>query len=186
MSGAIYFDSGRPSNFDEGDFTVEVPGGYNRDPAPMPHFAIVGSVERYFQAMKAYRSSIEAKPTLFWNIMQAETSSIAKHMGRSVRFTSADKAMWDGVWAVEAMTHGCMMKFSQRQDCREWLIDTGDRMLVEHRRDPIWGDNLDGTGRNLLGLILMTVRARVRDDKQKGETNVADAITSPESGAKWY
>lgn len=75
---------------------------------------------------------------------------------------------------------GLMAKFSQNEDLKQMLIDTGDAWLVEcARSDTIWacGVRLDDDkrfdisnwrGQNLLGLALMEVRRRLKetiDDK---------------------
>jgi ribA/ribD-fused uncharacterized protein len=45
---------------------------------------------------------------------------------------------------------------------RKVLFDTGDRKLIEHtHRDSFWADGGDGTGQNMLGVILMKIRAEL-------------------------
>jgi predicted NAD-dependent protein-ADP-ribosyltransferase YbiA (DUF1768 family) len=47
------------------------------------------------------------------------------------------------------------------------LLATGDADLIEHTAtDAYWGDGGDGSGRNMLGKILMEVRARLRANQQ--------------------
>jgi len=70
---------------------------------------------------------------------------------------------------------GNMAKFGQHPDLREFLLGTGDRVLVEASpRDRIWGIGLaagderatspdDWLGLNLLGFALMEVRHQLRD-----------------------
>lgn len=65
-------------------------------------------------------------------------------------------------------------KFSQNEDLREVLLDTGERMLVEASPDDkIWGigfNSEDAEGResewgnNGLGKALMKVRERLREE----------------------
>ena len=54
-------------------------------------------------------------------------------------------------------------KFAQHEDLRQVLLATGDATLVEHtEKDRYWGDGGDGSGRNMLGRILMEVRQELR------------------------
>lgn len=155
----IEFNSGPPSNFFDTDgFLVEVPYGIK---SFSPAWISVQSTERIFQAMKAYYATQESNK-LFWEIVLARNNSEAKRMGRLVRFTEDELAAWNGTWALETMLRSNIAKFTQVEECREWLLNTGDAHLVEHRPDPIWGDNIDGSGKNLLGKTLEVVRALIR------------------------
>nr|WP_052702820.1 NADAR domain-containing protein [Paenibacillus beijingensis] len=50
-------------------------------------------------------------------------------------------------------------KMEQHEEVKQILMSTGNCLLVEHTsNDSFWGDNGDGTGRNMLGQILMEVR----------------------------
>jgi ribA/ribD-fused uncharacterized protein len=71
---------------------------------------------------------------------------------------------------------GLLAKFSQNEDLKKKLIDTGDAYLVEcARTDKIWtcGIKLDDDrrfdasnwdGQNILGFALMEVRNQLKDD----------------------
>ena len=60
----------------------------------------------------------------------------------------------------DVMLKALMTKFSQHEDLKKQLLDTGKRKLVEHTwNDSYWGDGGDGKGRNRLGELLMQVRA---------------------------
>ena len=51
-------------------------------------------------------------------------------------------------------------KFEQHAALRELLLGTGDAQLVEHTtNDHYWADGGDGSGRNMLGELLMRVRS---------------------------
>ena len=50
-------------------------------------------------------------------------------------------------------------KFEQNKALRELLVSTGGAYLSEHSRDKYWGDGLNDSGKNVLGKILMKVRA---------------------------
>ncbi|AAZ12542.1 protein of unknown function (DUF1768), putative [Trypanosoma equiperdum] len=68
---------------------------------------------------------------------------------------------WDRL-KVDVMLLGNYMKFKQNENAREILMNTGTRLIVDHtEEDDFWGDAGDGTGHNLLGVILMAVRDRL-------------------------
>jgi ribA/ribD-fused uncharacterized protein len=48
-------------------------------------------------------------------------------------------------------------------ELRVILLATGEAKLVEHTsNDAYWGDGGDGSGKNMLGRVLMEVRERLR------------------------
>jgi ribA/ribD-fused uncharacterized protein len=50
-------------------------------------------------------------------------------------------------------------KFHTHQDIRQILLDTSDEELVEDApSDYYWGIGVDGSGKNMLGKLLMEVR----------------------------
>lgn len=58
------------------------------------------------------------------------------------------------------MLYCLRLKFTTDEHCREVLMSTGNRPLVEHSPwDRYWGDGGDGTGENRLGRLLVQVRA---------------------------
>lgn len=57
-------------------------------------------------------------------------------------------------------------KFTQHDELRLLLLSTGSAKLVEHTtNDAYWGDGGDGSGRNMLGRILMEVREQLRAEQ---------------------
>jgi predicted NAD-dependent protein-ADP-ribosyltransferase YbiA (DUF1768 family) len=45
----------------------------------------------------------------------------------------------------------------------EELLNTGDLKLIEHtQNDRYWADGLDGSGKNMLGILLMRLREELR------------------------
>jgi N-glycosidase YbiA len=53
-------------------------------------------------------------------------------------------------------------KVTQHEEMKNLLLSTGTARLVEHTtNDSYWGDGGDGSGRNMLGVILMELRAEL-------------------------
>lgn len=54
-------------------------------------------------------------------------------------------------------------KFTQHPDAAQALADTGNAELVEHtENDSYWADGGDGSGKNMLGILLMELRTELR------------------------
>jgi ribA/ribD-fused uncharacterized protein len=80
---------------------------------------------------------------------------------------------WDVVsnWTqikYDRMRRVLLAKFSQYADLMELLLSTGDARLVETGRvdnavNRTWGE-VNGKGRNMLGILLMEVRAKLRQN----------------------
>jgi ribA/ribD-fused uncharacterized protein len=69
---------------------------------------------------------------------------------------------WESI-KVQVMTEAVLAKFSQHEDLRTLLLATDDALLVEHTdNDAYWGDGGDGSGKNMLGQVLMRVRDQLR------------------------
>lgn len=65
-----------------------------------------------------------------------------------------------------------LAKFSQHQDLRELLLRTGDARIVESATvdspvNRLWGE-VNGVGRNMLGILLMDVRSEIRARSVRG------------------
>ncbi len=112
------------------------------------------TTEHYFQAQKFAGTAHEEEVRL------AESPMIAARMGRErARPLRAD---WESV-KDDIMREAVLAKFEQHADLRDLLISTGDAELIEHtKNDAYWGDGGDGSGKNLLGRILMEVRQRLK------------------------
>ena len=66
-------------------------------------------------------------------------------------------------------------KFIQNSNLRQMLLQTGDSTIVEHTsHDSYWGDGGDGSGKNVLGLLLMELRNELRQSEQYGGTKQDD------------
>lgn len=106
--------------------------------------------EHYFQAQK-FEDAEQ------WDVIRLEASPmIAARMGRSRK--KPLRQDWESV-KVAIMRDAVRAKVSQHDDVRRILLSTGDAMIVEHtKNDSYWGDGGDGSGKNMLGCILMEVR----------------------------
>jgi len=116
--------------------------------------------EHYFQAQKfddaTHREAIR----------NAKSPMIAARMGRDRK--QPIRQDWESVKAA-IMTDAVRAKFTQHDDLRAILLATGDAKIVEHtKNDPYWGDGGDGSGRNMLGQILMQIRLELRDGSAVG------------------
>jgi predicted NAD-dependent protein-ADP-ribosyltransferase YbiA (DUF1768 family) len=65
------------------------------------------------------------------------------------------------------MLQAVRAKFTQYEELGALLLSTGTKKLIEHTtKDRYWADGGDGSGKNLLGKILMLVREELR--RQQG------------------
>jgi len=113
--------------------------------------------EHYFQAQKfddpGYREQIRT----------AKSPMIAARLGRSRKVKL--RRDWESV-KVEIMRTAVRAKFLQHDELRTLLLSTAAAKLVEHTvNDDYWGDGGDGSGRNMLGQILMQVREEFRQSQ---------------------
>jgi ribA/ribD-fused uncharacterized protein len=110
--------------------------------------------EHYFQAQKfqdeGHREAIRT----------TKSPMIAARMGRDRKKKLPRD--WESV-KIDIMRRAVQAKFEQHDDIRKILLDTGDAKLVEHtENDDFWGDGGDGSGKNMLGRILVQVRETLR------------------------
>jgi ribA/ribD-fused uncharacterized protein len=128
------------------------------------------TVEHYFQAQK-FAGTPHAEV-----IRVAGSARRAKELGRSRGYPLRPdrEAVKD-----EVMRRAVLRKFELHAGIRERLLATGDEELIENApSDYYWGCGRDGTGRNMLGQILMEVRETLR---LRGGASAGGA--DPECGA---
>lgn len=117
--------------------------------------------EHYFQAQKFEDASHREA------IRKTRSPMIAARMGRDRR--KKLRRDWESV-KVSIMTAAVRAKFSQHSEIRATLLGTGDAKIVEHtENDAYWGDGGDGSGRNMLGQILMSIRDELRSLRARAE-----------------
>ena len=126
------------------------------------------TTEQYMMASKALLFGDEET---YREIMEAEGPDRYKKLGRKVR--GFESAVWDDK-KYGIVVEGNKAKFSQNPELKEFLLSTGDALLVEASPyDTIWGIGLDmktamsgsvdeWKGENLLGCALMEVRDWLR------------------------
>jgi ribA/ribD-fused uncharacterized protein len=125
--------------------------------APFP-ITLQGKVwptsEHYFQAQKFAGTEHEEA------IRQVRRPMLAARMGRDRNRPLRHD--WETV-KDDVMREAVRAKFTQHPELLKLLLATGDAHLVEHTtNDSYWGDGGDGSGRNMLGHILMQLRDELR------------------------
>lgn len=111
--------------------------------------------EHYFQAQKFAGTEHEEE------IRLTKSPMIAARMGRA-RSRPLRKD-WEEA-KDEIMYQAVKAKFTQHLNLRSLLLSTGDAEIIEHtKNDSYWADGGDGSGRNMLGKILMRVREKLRE-----------------------
>jgi ribA/ribD-fused uncharacterized protein len=129
--------------------------------------------EHYFQAQKFMN------PEARHQIRMAETPMRAAQLGRSR--DNPLRPDWDHV-KDEVMRSVVRLKVTQHADVQETLASTGGAMIVEHTtNDSYWADGGDGTGLNMLGVILM----EIRDELAAGKLGEIAACVPPPPWIKY-
>jgi ribA/ribD-fused uncharacterized protein len=114
------------------------------------------TTEHYFQAMK-----FEGTPHVE-QIRTAKSPTIAARMGRSRQRPL--RADWESV-KDDIMRLAVLTKFRTHKDIRTLLLATGDEDIIENAPgDRYWGIGKDGTGKNMLGKILVETRAILKNE----------------------
>lgn len=113
------------------------------------------TVEHYFQAQKFAGTAYEEEVRL------AKTPMDAARKGRDRKRPLRDD--WELV-KDDLMKEAVLKKFSTHPDIRALLISTGNQEIIEATTDDYyWGCGLSGTGKNMLGKILMEVRELLKE-----------------------
>ena len=119
------------------------------------------------QFMMAQKAKLFADDEIFQKILQASHPKEVKALGRLVKNYQED--LWQQ-HRFEIVVQANLAKFSQNAELKQFLLGTGNRVLVEASPvDKIWGIGLatddenaekplQWKGLNLLGFALMQVR----------------------------
>jgi len=112
------------------------------------------TTEHYFQAQKFAGTRHETE------VRKAESPRQAAEMGRDKKRPL--RSDWDHV-KDDVMRDAVRAKFTQHKNLQDILLETDDAILVEHTaNDKYWADGGDGSGKNMLGKILMEIREELR------------------------
>lgn len=125
-------------------------------PSPLVLFNEVWpTVEHFFQASKFHDFGV-------WDRIKVMKSPMdAAKEGRSRANILRDD--WELVKDT-VMHNGVRAKFLQNPVLKKVLLETGDSLIIEHTvNDNYWADGGDGSGKNLLGQILMKVRGELKE-----------------------
>jgi ribA/ribD-fused uncharacterized protein len=115
--------------------------------------------EHFFQAQKFAETEYQEA------IRRAKSPTKAKGMGRTRKYRL--RRDWEQV-KDGVMREAVFAKFSQHDDIRAILLNTGTAKIAEHStNDDYWGDGGDGHGKNMLGKILMSVREELRANQAR-------------------
>ena len=122
------------------------------------------TAEHYMMANKA---KLFNDNEILEKVLNSETPNEAKGLGRKVK--NFDSQIWDN-HKYDIVKQANLLKFSQNQEFRDFLLSTEDKIIVEASPyDKIWGigmlesdknilNPLLWNGENLLGFALMEVR----------------------------
>lgn len=112
------------------------------------------TAEHFFQAQKFNDEALREK------LRKLSSPMDAAILGRDRENPLRDD--WDYV-KDDIMRIAVMEKFKQNDEARDILLATNHLVLVEHtKNDSYWGDGGDGSGKNMLGNILMETRNILR------------------------
>lgn len=130
--------------------------------------------EHAYQAGKARKKEVKD-----W-LMQAPSPSLLAMAAHGLYY-------WDIApgWSktkFDRMKWILLEKFSQHDDLYELLLSTGDKRLVEaattdNAVNRLWGE-VDGKGKNMLGILLMEVRGELREMANSGEVTTESRIAA--------
>ncbi len=125
------------------------------------------SAEQYMMAQKALLFNDIYH---YEKILNTTSPKTAKNLGRKVK--DYDQKVWDNN-KYQIVLQGNRYKFSQNEDLKKILLETGSKILAEASPyDSIWGigfkesqalENQEKWGLNLLGKVLMDVRLELSE-----------------------
>ena len=131
---------------------------------------IYTSTEQFMMAKKA---QIFKDNVSLLKILTTDCPRKAKEFGRQVK--NFDEQMWSDR-ACDIVIYGCYLKFSQNDNLKNYILSTGERILVEASQyDRVWGIGISilsaksgkpWNGENLLGKCLNQVRSLIKNNQK--------------------
>ncbi|MFF2875007.1 NADAR family protein [Gottfriedia sp. NPDC057991] len=114
--------------------------------------------EHYFQAQKFVGTENEEQIRL--TISPMEAAKMGRDRSKPIRED------WEEI-KNEVMRKAVLKKFTTHKDIQNILLSTKDNMIIEKTsNDYYWGCGKDGSGKNMLGKILMEVRDLIRNSNK--------------------
>lgn len=143
-------------------YRVGDPHGNFSNFAPFPILVdnfVWRTTEHYFQASKFLDPDVQDK------IRDIESPMEAAKEGRKKTYQL--RADWEDV-KDGIMLQALRRKFMQHPELQRELFLTGDSILIEHtKNDHYWADGGDGTGKNMLGILLMQLREELKENMKE-------------------
>ncbi len=129
--------------------------------------------ESFLTSEHAYQAGKARKPEVKAWLMSAPSPALLAMAAHGLYY-------WDisPGWSTtkfDRMRRILVAKFTQHQDLKELLLGTGNARLVEsatvdNEVNRLWGE-VNGVGKNMLGVLLMEVRQQLRDQEPKKATS---------------
>lgn len=127
--------------------------------------------EEFATSEHAYQAGKARKPEVRRWLMDAPSPALLAMAAHGLYY-------WDVAsgWSTskfDRMRGVLRAKFTQHADLRILLLSTGDARLVEsatldNEVNRLWGE-VDGVGRNMLGVMLMELRTELRGEPAQGD-----------------
>ncbi len=109
-----------------------------------------------------YRKFSEDAPHVAKQIRRASSPLAAMQIERQHK--AERRPDWQIV-KVQIMEEIVRAKMHQNQDAQDCLLKTGAKTIKENSPwDSFWGIGQDGTGKNVMGTILMKIRSEIREE----------------------
>ena len=111
------------------------------------------STEHYYQAQKFLAAADRLR------VRDCHTAAEAFYLGRNLAAERVGN--WDNI-KLAVMRKALQQKFTQHADLKTVLLATGKAVIKEKSLfDSFWGIGADGNGNNMLGILLMELRAEL-------------------------
>ena len=115
--------------------------------------------QQYRTSEAAFQAQKFTEPSLQKRVRLAKNAGEAARIGRDRKLPL--RKDWESV-KDNVMREVVMAKFQQNESCCRTLLGTGLEPLIEHtENDRYWADGGDGSGKNMLGIILMETRMKL-------------------------